>query len=105
MKAYPMQPSLRWSMAQVRNRTTKTAPRARRAKPARAGKGRTAAARGQAAALKGRRSGRWTQLFEEGNAKLRDLLGGKGAGLAGMSRIGLPVPPGFTITTEAGLED
>ncbi|HET6780555.1 MAG TPA: pyruvate, phosphate dikinase [bacterium] len=43
-------------------------------------------------------------LFEEGNAKMRDLLGGKGAGLAEMSRIGLPVPPGFTITTEACLE-
>jgi pyruvate,orthophosphate dikinase len=39
-------------------------------------------------------------LFEEGNAEMRDLLGGKGAGLAEMSRIGLPVPPGFTITTE-----
>jgi pyruvate,orthophosphate dikinase len=47
---------------------------------------------------------RWTQLFEEGSAELRDLLGGKGAGLAEMSRIGLPVPPGFTITTEACLE-
>src|SRR5574341_1527986 len=44
---------------------------------------------------------RWTRLFEEGNANQRDLLGGKGAGLAEMSRIGLPVPPGFTITTEA----
>jgi pyruvate,orthophosphate dikinase len=43
-------------------------------------------------------------LFEEGNAQLRELLGGKGAGLAEMSRIGLPVPPGFTITTEACLE-
>jgi len=43
-------------------------------------------------------------LFEEGNATMRDLLGGKGAGLAEMSRIGLPVPPGFTITTEACLE-
>ncbi|MDR5694694.1 MAG: pyruvate, phosphate dikinase [Armatimonadota bacterium] len=39
-------------------------------------------------------------MFEEGNAEMRDLLGGKGAGLAEMSRIGLPVPPGFTITTE-----
>ena len=39
-------------------------------------------------------------LFEEGNASLRDLLGGKGANLAEMSNIGLPVPPGFTITTE-----
>src|SRR3954447_11087889 len=37
----------------------------------------------------------------EGDGSLRDLLGGKGAGLAEMARIGLPVPPGFTITTEA----
>jgi len=39
--------------------------------------------------------------FEEGNASMRDLLGGKGAGLAEMTRLGLPVPPGFTITTKA----
>ena len=39
-------------------------------------------------------------LFREGNASMRELLGGKGAGLAEMSRVGLPVPPGFTITTE-----
>lgn len=39
-------------------------------------------------------------FFDEGNAKMKDLLGGKGANLAEMSRIGLPVPPGFTITTE-----
>ena len=38
-------------------------------------------------------------LFEEGSAKMRDLLGGKGANLCEMSNIGLPVPPGFTITT------
>jgi pyruvate, orthophosphate dikinase len=38
-------------------------------------------------------------LFEEGNASMRELLGGKGAGLAEMTRVGLPVPPGFTITT------
>jgi pyruvate,orthophosphate dikinase len=38
-------------------------------------------------------------LFEEGNASMRDLLGGKGAGLAEMTRVGLPVPPGFTLTT------
>src|SRR5438105_13676204 len=37
----------------------------------------------------------------EGNAQMRDLLGGKGAGLAEMTKAGLPVPPGFTITTEA----
>ena len=39
--------------------------------------------------------------FEEGNAKMRDLLGGKGANLAEMTNLGLPVPQGFTISTEA----
>ena len=39
--------------------------------------------------------------FTEGGRELADLLGGKGAGLAEMGRLGLPVPPGFTITTEA----
>ncbi|MBL8048193.1 MAG: pyruvate, phosphate dikinase [Chthonomonas sp.] len=43
-------------------------------------------------------------LFNEGNATMRDLLGGKGANLAEMSNIGLPVPPGFTITTEVCTE-
>ncbi len=43
----------------------------------------------------------WVYMFEEGNAQMRNLLGGKGAGLAEMSNAGLPVPPGFTITTEA----
>ena len=43
-------------------------------------------------------------LFEEGNAQMRDLLGGKGANLAEMTNIGLPVPPGFTITTEVCME-
>lgn len=38
-------------------------------------------------------------LFDEGDAAMRDLLGGKGAGLAEMTRIGLPVPPGLTVTT------
>jgi pyruvate,orthophosphate dikinase len=47
---------------------------------------------------------RWTLLFEEGDATMRELLGGKGAGLAEMSRVGLPVPPGFTITTKACVE-
>lgn len=40
-------------------------------------------------------------MFAEGNAEMRELLGGKGAGLAEMAGIGLPVPPGFTITTAA----
>ena len=44
---------------------------------------------------------RWVLRFEEGTAEQRALLGGKGAGLAEMTRIGLPVPSGFTITTEA----
>ena len=44
---------------------------------------------------------KWVYLFHEGNARMRDLLGGKGAGLAEMTNAGLPVPPGFTITTEA----
>src|SRR5437899_7984262 len=44
---------------------------------------------------------KWVYLFEEGNKDMRDLLGGKGAGVAEMTRAGMPVPPGFTITTEA----
>ena len=44
---------------------------------------------------------KYVYLFEEGNAKMRDLLGGKGANLCEMTRVGLPVPPGFVITTEA----
>ncbi|HAX96936.1 MAG TPA: hypothetical protein DCY35_10520, partial [Prolixibacteraceae bacterium] len=40
-------------------------------------------------------------LFSEGNGGMKDLLGGKGANLAEMTRIGLTVPPGFVITTEA----
>ncbi|MDF2091795.1 pyruvate, phosphate dikinase [Knoellia sp. 3-2P3] len=45
--------------------------------------------------------GRYVYDFAEGNKDLKDLLGGKGANLAEMTRLGLPVPPGFTITTEA----
>src|SRR5213594_1330717 len=44
---------------------------------------------------------KWVYLFHEGNAQMRDLLGGNAAGLAEMTNAGLPVPPGFTITTEA----
>ena len=44
---------------------------------------------------------KWVYLFSEGNANMRELLGGKGANLAEMTHIGLPVPQGFTITTEA----
>ena len=44
---------------------------------------------------------KYVYLFTEGNADMRNLLGGKGANLAEMTNIGLPVPQGFTITTEA----
>ena len=44
---------------------------------------------------------KYVYAFKEGNANMRELLGGKGANLAEMTSIGLPVPQGFTITTEA----
>ncbi len=44
---------------------------------------------------------KYTYLFSEGNAEMRNLLGGKGANLAEMTNLGLPVPQGFTVTTEA----
>ena len=46
-------------------------------------------------------SHKYVYLFSEGNAKMRELLGGKGANLAEMTGLGLPVPQGFTISTEA----
>src|SRR6202158_160557 len=63
---------------------------------------RTTPARGQAAQNGSTaRAHKWVYRFDEGSASMRDLLGGKGAGVAEMTRAGLPVPPGFTITTEA----
>ena len=47
------------------------------------------------------KSHKYVYLFTEGNGNMRELLGGKGANLAEMTNIGLPVPQGFTITTEA----
>ena len=44
---------------------------------------------------------KYVYLFSEGNGKMRELLGGKGANLAEMTNLGMPVPQGFTITTEA----
>ena len=44
---------------------------------------------------------KWVYLFEEGDASMRNLLGGKGANLAEMTGLGLPIPQGFTVTTEA----
>ena len=45
-------------------------------------------------------SKKFVYSFEEGDRSMRELLGGKGANLAEMTNIGIPVPPGFTITTE-----
>ena len=47
---------------------------------------------------------KYVYLFKEGNAEMRELLGGKGANLAEMTNLGLPIPQRFTITTEACIE-
>lgn len=47
------------------------------------------------------RDRKWVYLYEEGDGQNKSLLGGKCAGLAEMTRAGLPVPPGFIVTTEA----
>ncbi|MEG0108258.1 MAG: PEP/pyruvate-binding domain-containing protein, partial [Lachnospiraceae bacterium] len=44
---------------------------------------------------------KWVYLFKEGRANMKNLLGGKGANLAEMTNLGLPIPQGFTVTTEA----
>jgi pyruvate, orthophosphate dikinase len=49
-------------------------------------------------------SKKWVYLFKEGNSSMRSLLGGKGANLAEMTNIGLPVPPGMIVTTEACID-
>ncbi|HZQ11217.1 MAG TPA: pyruvate, phosphate dikinase [Pseudolabrys sp.] len=63
-----------------------------------------ASAKAKARSAKRARAGKWVYAFgdgrAEGKASMRNLLGGKGAGLAEMANLGLPVPPGFTITTE-----
>src|SRR5216684_4645615 len=73
-------------------------------KSTRPASGRKAAARHRAAASKAASAkSKWVYRFgngkAEGRADMRNLLGGKGAGLAEMANLGLPVPPGFTITT------
>src|SRR5512132_565348 len=74
-------------------------------KSARPASGRKPAARGRATVPKAASGeAKWVYSFgdgkAEGRADMRNLLGGKGANLAEMSSLGLPVPPGFTITTE-----
>src|SRR5690606_12568021 len=51
--------------------------------------------------LGGKYMAKYVYLFSEGNASMKNLLGGKGANLAEMTSLGMPVPPGFTVTTEA----
>jgi pyruvate,orthophosphate dikinase len=75
-------------------------PTAGRRPPARSSRTSSPTASGRGPTRAGR-ARRWVYLFEDGDASMRDLLGGKGAGVAEMTRAGLPVPPGFTITTEA----
>src|SRR5581483_6934768 len=55
---------------------------------------------GSASAYRAEPPDRYVYDFADGQATMRDLLGGKGANLAEMTRLGLPVPPGFTITTD-----
>src|SRR5258705_13844239 len=73
-------------------------------KTARNAPARKAAARSKAAPPKASARAKWVYVFgdgkAEGKAQMRNLLGGKGAGLAEMANLGLPVPPGFTITSE-----
>ncbi len=81
-----------------RARTATTSGRGAPAAGARAAATRADSSNGAAPRRRGQK---WVYLFEEGDASMRDLLGGKGAGVAEMTRAGLPVPPGFTITTQA----
>jgi pyruvate, orthophosphate dikinase len=80
----------------AKRKTVKAAKPTRAAKPARAKPAR--------AAKSAPRKGKWVYVFgdgkAEGRAQMRNLLGGKGANLAEMANLGLPVPPGFTITTD-----
>ncbi|HQY46847.1 MAG TPA: pyruvate, phosphate dikinase [Usitatibacteraceae bacterium] len=59
------------------------------------------ARKGRAARTRATPAEKWVYLFSEGNASRKDLLGGKGANLAEMTRMGLPVPPGFIVSTRA----
>src|SRR5580704_8508627 len=79
----------------VKKSPAKSAAKSAKAKPTKAKAAKSAAKPGK---------GKWVYAFgggkAAGRASMRNLLGGKGAGLAEMAHLGLPVPPGFTITTE-----
>jgi pyruvate,orthophosphate dikinase len=93
------------STTTTRKKAPATAKSSGTANGAGGGRGRASATRrataGAAVAKRRTRTPKWVYRFEEGNASMRNLLGGKGAGVAEMTNAGLPVPPGFTITTEA----
>src|SRR5580692_11051686 len=82
---------------------SKSSRRAVKKSPAKSAKGKSAKAKAVKSAAKPAK-GKWVYAFgggrAAGRATMRNLLGGKGAGLAEMAHLGLPVPPGFTITTE-----
>src|SRR5499427_7043058 len=84
--------------SKISRQAIKKTPAPRTCKATRKAAHKSAAARVKAA------KGKWVYAFgggrAEGRAAMRNLLGGKGAGLAEMAQLGLPVPPGFTITTE-----
>src|SRR5262249_54627313 len=84
------------------NKPSKAKPRAGANKP-RASASKSAKPASKAASKSTSKSGQWVYTFGGGKAQARagmkDLLGGKGANLAEMANLGLPVPPGFTITT------
>lgn len=84
-KSMAMKPKSKTSKVAVKKLATKT----------------VASKNGKSANGKVPTKGKWVWLSKEGNRDMRDLLGGKGAGLAEMTNAGLPVPPSFTITTEA----
>jgi pyruvate, orthophosphate dikinase len=87
-------------LAKSRSKTSRQAVKKSRVRKA----GKAARHSAAASASKGASKGKWVYAFgggtAQGRASMRNLLGGKGAGLAEMAQLGLPVPPGFTITTE-----
>src|ERR1700731_1854510 len=91
----------------AKSRSRKPAARPQRKAPARKASARKPLARKAATRSRERApapKGKWVFAFgggkAEGRAEMKNLLGGKGAGLAEMANLGLPVPPGFTITTD-----
>jgi pyruvate,orthophosphate dikinase len=101
-KAMAKKTTTRRARSTKARRPARAAKSPRGAKPARAAKAPEAAAKTAAKAAP--RKGKWVYTFgdgkAEGRADMRNLLGGKGANLAEMANLGLPVPPGFSITTE-----